>query len=74
MVLNYNSAHKAERKVSHSQELFAAFIITVLYTQKEHNQGSSLLVRVKFQDFSRYFQGLQSRFKVLVKYMEKTAI
>ena len=29
-------------------------------------QGSSLLVRARFHDFSRYFQGLQSFFKVLV--------
>ena len=29
-------------------------------------QGSSLLVRAKFQYFSKYFQGLQSFFKVLV--------
>ena len=29
-------------------------------------QGSSFYVMAKFQDFSRYFQGLQSFFKVLV--------
>ena len=29
-------------------------------------QGSSLLVRARFHNFSRYFQGLQSFFKVLV--------